>query len=250
MVIADDDVLLREGVAHLLGEEGFEVVGLAGDAVELLALAAAQEPDVAVIDMRMPPTHSLEGVEAALELRRARPGMGVMLLSMYVETRHLDSLLEQGARGLGYLLKGQVTSASFAADLRSVAAGGSVIDPEVVSVLLRRQGRDCDDQGGDLSGREREVLALMAEGRSNPAIAQKLFLNQKTGRVSRSPDLLQAGTRAPARGPPQGAGRAQPPASPAGRARLRRHPSHREPTDFRRPMSSSTALGRRAVGRR
>ena len=180
VVVADDDVLLREGMALLLVEEGFEVVGLACDGRELLAMAGAQEPDVAVIDVRMPPTHTLEGVDAALELRRRQPGVGVMLVSMHVETRHLDSLLKQGARGLGYLLKNRVTSTSFTADLRSVAFGGSVIDPEVVSVLLCHRDRDGDEGRAVLSAREREVLALMAEGRSNPAIAQKLFLSQKT----------------------------------------------------------------------
>jgi serine/threonine-protein kinase len=180
VVVADDDVLLREGLARLLVEEGFEVAGLAGSGPKLLALVAAEAPDVAVVDIRMPPTQSLEGVEAALEMRRAYPHVGVMLLSMHVETRHLESLLEHGARGVGYLLKHCVTAESFAADLRSVAAGGSVIDPDVVSVILQSRVRVADDPLATLSNREREVLSLMAEGRSNPAIAERLFLNHKT----------------------------------------------------------------------
>jgi DNA-binding NarL/FixJ family response regulator len=180
IVLADDSVLLREGIARLLAEAGFDVVAQAGDAPGLLTAVREQRPDVAVIDIRMPPTHTDEGLRAA-EAIRAEHGtaIGVLVLSQYVETSFALRLVADGEGGMGYLLKDRVDDPEELSDaIRRIARGGSVIDPEVVAQLVgRRRTRVPLD---DLTEREREVLALMAEGRSNQAICDRLFLAPKT----------------------------------------------------------------------
>jgi DNA-binding NarL/FixJ family response regulator len=180
IVIADDSVLLREGVSRLLAEAGFEVVGQAADADELLREVADQLPDVAIVDIRMPPTHTDEGLQAARELRRRYPSLGVLVLSQYVRPSYAVELLADDARGVGYLLKDRVSDLDELSDaVRRVGQGGSVLDPSVVSQLVGRQ-RHGHDPLDDLSEREREVLALMAEGRTNHAIAERLFITDRT----------------------------------------------------------------------
>jgi DNA-binding NarL/FixJ family response regulator len=174
-VLADDSVLLREGVARLLDEAGFEVVAQSGTAEDLLRHVAMHKPDVAVVDIRMPPTQTDEGLRAAKEIRERHPETGVLVLSQYVEPGYAMDLLSDSAEGLGYLLKDRVADLEeFAAAVRRVAEGGSALDPTVVSQLVGRHRRD--DPLADLSRREREVLELMAEGRSNQAIAERLFI--------------------------------------------------------------------------
>ncbi len=180
VAIADDAVLLREGVARLLTDAGFEVVGQCGDAGQLLDLVASTLPDVCVVDIRMPPTHTTEGLQAADEIRERYEGrMGVLVLSAYVESAFALRLVTDERGGIGYLLKDRVSDvAEFVDAVRRVAAGGSVIDPQVVVDLVgRRRTRSPLD---DLTEREREVLALMAEGRSNQAICERLFITPKT----------------------------------------------------------------------
>jgi DNA-binding NarL/FixJ family response regulator len=180
VVIADDSLLLREGVSRLLVEAGFEVVGQASDADELLHEVAEKQPDVAIVDIRMPPTHTDEGLRAARELRSRYPELGVIVLSQYVRPSYAFELLADDARGVGYLLKDRVSDLQDLADaVERVGKGGSVLDPSVVAQLVgrRRQGHDPID---DLSDREREVLALMAEGRSNRAIAERLVITERT----------------------------------------------------------------------
>ena len=175
VVLADDSVLLREGVARLLEEAGFEVVAQSGTAEDLLRHVAMHKPDVAVIDIRMPPTHTDEGLRAAREIRERYPGVGVLLLSQYVEPGYAMALLETSAEGVGYLLKDRVSDLEqFGTAVRRVADGGSALDPAVVSELVGRKRRD--DPLDQLTAREREVLELMAEGRSNQAIAERLFV--------------------------------------------------------------------------
>jgi DNA-binding NarL/FixJ family response regulator len=179
VVVADDAVLFREGVANLLRESGFEVVGQAGDAVELLALVRDRHPDVVILDIRMPPTHRLEGLEAAREIRTEHPDIGVLVLSQYVEAHYALRLLEDAAQGAGYLLKDRVGNVAELTDaVRQVGAGRLVIDPTVVTQLLARSRRR--DPLEVLTHRERQVLSLMAEGRSNHAIARTLFVSDKT----------------------------------------------------------------------
>jgi DNA-binding NarL/FixJ family response regulator len=175
VVVADDSVLLREGVARLLQDAGFHVVGQAGNAEELLLKVRSYTPDVAIVDIRMPPTHTDEGLQAAKEIRERHPGVGVLVLSQYVESGYALDLLQTDANGVGYLLKDRVSDVQeFAAAVKRVAEGGSALDPEVVSRLVgRRRG---DDPLSQLTPREREVLELMAEGRSNQAIAERLFV--------------------------------------------------------------------------
>jgi serine/threonine-protein kinase len=180
VVLAEDSVLLREGVARLLTEAGFEVVGQGGTAEALLALVRETLPDVAVVDIRMPPTQTHEGLVAADAVRKEHAGrVGVLVLSQYVETDFALRLVTDGEGGVGYLLKDRVADVGeFAEAVRRVARGGSVIDPEVVALLVnRRRARGPLDE---LTEREREVLALMAEGRSNQAIRDRLFVTAKT----------------------------------------------------------------------
>jgi DNA-binding NarL/FixJ family response regulator len=178
VVLADDSVLLREGIARLLGEAGFEVVGQAGDAEDLLRKVRAHKPDVAVVDVRMPPTHTDEGLRAAVQIRRELPGTGVLVLSQVVEEAYALELVAENAEGVGYLLKDRVADLDrFADAVRRVAEGGSALDPEVVAQLLGRRRRD--DPLQELTPREREVIELMAEGRSNHAIADQMVVTER-----------------------------------------------------------------------
>ena len=178
LVVADDSVLLREGLVRLLEEAGFEVVGQAGDAEDLLRKVKAHKPDAAIVDVRMPPTHTDEGIRAAQEIRSELPGTGVLVLSQYVEEAYARELLADDAAGIGYLLKDRVADIDTLTDaVRRVAAGGSALDPEVVSGMLGRSRRD--DPLDALTPREREVLGLMAEGRSNSAIAAELVVTDR-----------------------------------------------------------------------
>jgi DNA-binding NarL/FixJ family response regulator/class 3 adenylate cyclase len=175
VVLADDTVLLREGVARLLGESGFDVVAQSGNAEDLLRHVAMHKPQVAIVDIRMPPTHTDEGLRAAREIRERFPGTGVLVLSQYVESAYALDLLSESAEGVGYLLKDRVADVEqFASAVRRVAEGGSALDPAVVSELVGR--RRQDDPLDELTPREREVLDLMAEGRSNQAIADRLYV--------------------------------------------------------------------------
>jgi DNA-binding NarL/FixJ family response regulator len=178
IVIADDAPLLRQGAARLLEDSGFEVVAQAGDADDLLRKVRAHKPDVAIVDVRMPPGNTDDGLRAALTIRQELPQVGILLLSQYVEDRYLGELLAGGGEGVGYLLKDRVAEVERLTDaVERVAAGGSVLDPDVVAQMLGRRR----DQGPleSLSEREREVLALMAEGRTNRAIAGELFLSER-----------------------------------------------------------------------
>jgi DNA-binding NarL/FixJ family response regulator len=179
VVIADDSLLFREGLVRLLEAGGVEVVAQVGDADRLAEAVATLHPDLAVVDIRMPPTHTNEGLRAATQLRRHHPEISVVVLSHHVESTHAARLLMDNPRGVGYLLKDRVTDLEdFIDALKRVAAGGSAIDPEVIAGLLSRQR--ANDPLSTLTPREREVLALMAEGRSNPAISSRLFLTPKT----------------------------------------------------------------------
>jgi DNA-binding NarL/FixJ family response regulator len=178
VVLADDDVLLREGLASLLDRSGYEVVGQAGDGSELTALVRKHLPDMVVIDIRMPPTHSFEGLDAARLIRREFPDIGILVLSAHVETDQAMELLAEGSK-IGYLLKSRVTDVEeFVDTLGRIAKGASVVDPGLVQELV--SARRVDDPLDRLSAREREVLALMAEGRSNAGIARRLVVSEGT----------------------------------------------------------------------
>jgi DNA-binding NarL/FixJ family response regulator len=178
VVLADDSVLLREGIARLLEEAEFEVVGQAGNAEELLLKVRSYSPDVAIVDIRMPPTQTDEGLRAAREIREQYPSTGVLVLSQYVEAEYALDLLSESAEGVGYLLKDRVADiGEFAAAVRRVGEGGSALDPAVVSQLVGRRRKD--DPLEQLTPREKEVLELMAEGRSNQAIGERLFITQR-----------------------------------------------------------------------
>jgi DNA-binding NarL/FixJ family response regulator len=179
VVIAEDAVLLREGLRRLLTEAGLDVAGTAGDAVQLLRLVGAVRPDVVLADIRMPPSQTTEGLQAAVQIRRQWPGTAVIVVSQHVETEHLFELLADDPCGVGYVLKERVADVDqFASAIRRVAGGESVIDPEVVSRLVARSRRDSPLE--TLTGRELTVLAQMAEGRSNHAIASRLYMSPKT----------------------------------------------------------------------
>jgi DNA-binding NarL/FixJ family response regulator len=178
IVIADDAVLLREGAARLLEEAGFEVVAQAGDAEDLLRKVRAHTPDVAIIDVRMPPDNVDDGLRAALTIRDELPGVGILMLSQYVEDRYLGELLAGGAEGVGYLLKDRLAEVERLTEaVQRVASGGSVLDPEVVAQMLGR-AREAGPLDS-LTDRERDVLGRMAEGRTNRAIAGELFVSER-----------------------------------------------------------------------
>jgi DNA-binding NarL/FixJ family response regulator len=178
VVIADDSVLLREGIAALLDDSGFEIVAQCGTADELLMIVRSYRPDIAIVDIRMPPTHTDEGLRAAQEIRERYPGTSVLVLSQYIESGYALDLLAESAEGVGYLLKDRVSDVrEFAAAVQRVAAGGTALDPAVVSQLVgsRRRKGPLDE----LSAREREVLELMAEGRSNQGISTRLVITER-----------------------------------------------------------------------
>ena len=178
VVLAEDDVLLREGMASLLDRSGLQVVGQAGDGAQLLVLTRNAKPDLVVVDIRMPPTHSTEGLEAARTIRQELPETGILVLSAYADVEHAMELLASG-RGIGYLLKSRVTDvAEFLDTLERIAKGGSVVDPALVQELVRARRRN--DPLAVLSAREREVLALMAEGHSNAGIGRRLWVTEGT----------------------------------------------------------------------
>jgi len=178
VVIAEDSVLLRDGLIRMLTDHGHEVVGSIDDAVGLVQLVEAESPDLAVLDVRMPPTHTDEGVRAALELRSRWPDIAILVLSQYVEENYASELLSGDLGGVAYVLKDRVTDVGqFLETVERIASGGTAIDPEVVSQLLARTRRQ--EPIADLSPREREVLGLMAEGRTNAAIASKLVITQR-----------------------------------------------------------------------
>ena len=180
VVIADDSLLLREGLARLLNEAGFDVVGQASTGNELLEQVEATHPDVAIVDIRMPPTHTDEGLRAAHEIRARHPSIAILVLSQFVRPSYALELLSEGSEGLGYLLKDRVSDLEqLSSSVRRVAEGESVLDPLVVQQLVSRP-RSGPDPLDDLTEREREVLELMAEGRSNKAIAQQLFITEHT----------------------------------------------------------------------
>jgi DNA-binding NarL/FixJ family response regulator len=181
VVVADDSVLLREGLVRVLGEAGVDVIGAFGDGDELLASLPELRPDLAVLDVRMPPTFRDEGVRAAIRARELQPALGILLLSQYVEVAYASELLSSGSGGIGYLLKDRVASLDELKDaIERIAAGGTVLDPEVVTQLLGRRQNPLES----LTPREREVITLMAEGKTNAAIASALFIG--TGAVEKN----------------------------------------------------------------
>ena len=178
VVIADDSTLLREGIARLLRDAGFEIVGQAENAEQLMLKVRSYSPDVAIVDIRMPPTHTDEGLKAAKEIRASHPDTGVLVLSQYVEPGYALELLQDSAEGVGYLLKDRVSDiGEFAEAVKRVGEGGSALDPAVVSQLVGRSRRN--DPLSELTPREREVLELMAQGRSNQGIAERLVVTER-----------------------------------------------------------------------
>lgn len=178
VVLADDAVLLREGLARILQEAGFDIVGQSSTADDLMLKVRSYKPDVAIVDIRMPPTHTDEGLQAAKEIREKHPATAVLVLSQYVEAEYALELLQESAEAVGYLLKDRVSNVEeFAAAVRRVADGGSALDPSVVAQLVGQRRRD--DPLSELTAREREVLELMAEGLSNVAIGGRLFITER-----------------------------------------------------------------------
>jgi DNA-binding NarL/FixJ family response regulator len=179
VVIGEDQALMRAGLSLVLEQAGFEIVAVAGDAADVVRKSAAHRPDLLVADIRMPPTHTDDGLRAALEARRRLPGLPVLVLSQYLQRDYAVELLESGEEGVGYLLKQRIADVDrFVADLHRIVAGGSVLDPEVVAAMVGRH-RPEDDPVGRLTERQREVLELMAQGRSNTAIAEQLGVSEK-----------------------------------------------------------------------
>jgi DNA-binding NarL/FixJ family response regulator len=179
VILADDSTLFREGLARILAAAGFEVAHQVADAEQLMQRVSLAPPDLVIVDIRMPPTHTVEGLMAAHEIRLRHPQVGILVLSQYVETQHVIKLIADGAQGIGYLLKDRVSDlGEFTEAVRRVGSGGSVIEPEVVYHLVNRQHERT--RLDELSERERKVLALMAEGRSNQSIAERLRLSGKT----------------------------------------------------------------------
>ena len=212
VVLADDSVLLREGIARLLEDAGFEVVGQAGDPEELLLKVRSYSPQVAIVDIRMPPTHTDEGLRAAREIREKHPGTGVLVLSQYVEAGYALDLLAESAEGVGYLLKDRVADmGEFAAAVRRVAEGGSALDPAVVALLVGRSRKD--DPISRLTPREREVLEHMARGPLEPGDLRTARRHRACGREARDEHLRQASPPGGRRRPPAGARRARVPAT-------------------------------------
>jgi len=180
VAVADDAVILREGLSRLLAEAGFSVVGLAADAEELFEIVERERPDVAIVDIRMPPTHTDEGLQAAKAIRMRWPEVGILVLSQHVRAAYALELLADGTEGVGYLLKDRVSDLSeLSSSVKRVAEGGSVLDPLVVAQLVGQKSKG-DDVLAELTERELDVLALMAEGRSNKAIGQRLFITEHT----------------------------------------------------------------------
>jgi DNA-binding NarL/FixJ family response regulator len=179
VIVADDSLLFREGLVRLLAEQGFDVVGQTDNADDLVRRVGGLHPEVALVDIRMPPTFTDEGLRAALEIEERHPEVGVVVLSQYIEAAYAMRLLEQGSAGRGYLLKDRVSDLDgFADAIRRVGSGGSVVDPEVVSALVSKQRHSR--KLSELTEREREILELMAEGRSNAGICERLFLSPRT----------------------------------------------------------------------
>jgi len=192
IVIGEDEALLRQGLTHVLEHAGHDVVGTAADATELIRHTEERAPDLVITDIRMPPTHTDEGLVAALRIHRSRPQTAIVVLSQYVQRRYATELLAERPSGIGYLLKQRIADIPmFCADLERVRAGGTVLDPEVVALMLARARRN-DDTMDRLTPRQHEVLALMAEGRTNAAIARVLTITEKAvvGHVSRIYDEL------------------------------------------------------------
>ena len=198
VVVAEDNALLRAGLVELLTGAGLDVVGQAGDAVELVEVTRVQRPDVVVLDIRMPPTHTLDGLHAARAIRSEHGhGIGIVVLSQHIETHHAIDLLAGGASGFGYLLKDRVLEPAELVDaIRRVADGGSAIDPTVIEHLMKR--RQTDGLIGALTDRERDVLAAMAEGRSNQSIARSLHISEKTVEASTGRIFMKLGLEADA----------------------------------------------------
>lgn len=179
VVIGEDQALMRAGLSLVLEQAGFEIVAVAGDATDVVRKSAAHRPDLLIADIRMPPTHTDDGLRAALEARRRLPGLPVLVLSQYLQRDYAVELLESGEEGVGYLLKQRIADVDrFVADLRRIVAGGSVLDPEVVAAMVGRHRREGDPVAR-LTERQREVLELMAQGRSNAAIAEQLGVSEK-----------------------------------------------------------------------
>jgi serine/threonine-protein kinase len=178
--VADDSFLFREGLVRLLGEADLDVVGQADNADDLVTGVGEIRPDVAIVDIRMPPTHTTEGLDAAQRIGEKHPEIGVLVLSQYIEAGYAQQLFEEGSAGRGYLLKDRVGDLdAFAAAIRQIGDGGSVVDPEVVATLVRRKSEPASSLDS-LTEREREILSLMAEGASNASICERFFLSQRT----------------------------------------------------------------------